>query len=418
MKKLFLFLSIAGMFVSCDSKYTETVTYQVNEPVYMTSEAFRSSVAVTDEQHAVTGGGKICFYNGYLYISEPGTGIHIIDNRNPSNPHAVGFIQLLGNADLAIRNDLLYADAFASLAWFDISDPAKPQVKGIVENVFPDILPPMDNGYGYDYEDVTAARSKGVIVGWKLTKKTKEVEYYRGWGRGIYYDMASGAEKSTGGGTGVNGSMSRFGWYKDYLYTVINNYMSIFDLSDEAPKKAVENIYIGWNVETIFSYKDNLFFGTPTGLLIYSVADPLNPKPCSSISHVLGCDPVVVENDLAYVTIHSGNMCGQNNNILFVVDVKDVNKPQQLVSYTMTHPKGLGIDNGTLFVCDDGLKVFKADNPQTIMANQLAHYKGMSGFDVIPFDNVLMMIADDGLYQYDYSDLKNIKELGALKFAK
>ena len=425
MKKLFLFLAIAGIFVSCERKYTETVTYQVNEPVFMTSEAFRSSVVVTDEQHAVTGGGKICFYNGYLYISETGTGIHIIDNRNPSNPHAVGFIKLLGNADLAIRNNLLYADAFANLTWFDISNPAKPKLKGILENVFYEVLPPVDNNFGFDYDEVYSpeARNKGMIIGWKLTKKTREVEgYYGGRNDSYYYTAEMSGDKSGGGAanviTGINGSMSRFSLYKDYLYAVINNKMSVFDLSGETPSKAIENVWIGGNVETIFSYKENLFMGTPTGMLIYSVANPLSPQYCSVISHAFGCDPVVVENDLAYVTIHSGNVCGQNANLLIVVDVQNVYAPYQLASYTMTKPKGLGIDNGTLFLCDDGLKIFKADNPQTIIANQLAHYEGMDGFDVIPFNNVLMMIAEDGLYQYDYSDLGNIRELGALKFAK
>ena len=415
MKKLFLFLIVAGTFVSCERKYSETITYQVNEPVYMTAEAFRSSVAVTDEKHAVTGGGKICFYDGYLYISESGTGIHIIDNRNPSYPYAVGFIKLLGNADLAIRNNLLYADAFANLAWFDISNPAKPQLKGILENVFPEILPPVDNNFGYDYEEVHSpeAKSKGMIVGWKLTKKTKEIERRHYYDDGLRQELYDGAPKSS---NGINGSMSRFGLYKDYLYAVINGQMSIFDLSGETPSKAIENMYIQWNVETIFSYKDNLFFGTPNGLLIYSVADPLAPKYCSFIGHVYGCDPVVVENNLAYVTVRAGNACGQNNNLLFVVDVRNVYSPYEIASYAMTNPKGLGIDKGTLFLCDDGLKIFKADNPQTIIANQLAHYKGMDGFDVIPFDNVLMMIAEDGLYQYDYSDLRNITELGVLRF--
>ncbi|MFV0332007.1 MAG: hypothetical protein ACK5KL_19630, partial [Dysgonomonas sp.] len=83
---------------------------------------------------------------------------------------------------------------------------------------------------------------------------------------------------------------------------------------------------------TIFSYKDNLFMGTPTGMLIYSVKDPLKPDYQSSLQHVYGCDPVVVENDLAYVTIHSGNMCGQNANELFIVDVSDVKMPKQIVS--------------------------------------------------------------------------------------
>jgi len=154
--------------------------------------------------------------------------------------------------------------------------------------------------------------------------------------------------------------------------------------------------------------------GTPTGMLIYSVADPLKPVYQSSIQHFFGCDPVVVENDIAWVTIRSGNNCGQNSNELIVVDVKDVKSPKQIVSYTMTNPKGLGIDNGTLFLCDDGLKIFKASDPLTIMSNKLAHYKGMDGFDVIPFNKTLMMIAEDGLYQYNYSDINNIKSLSKL----
>ena len=138
----------------------------------------------------------------------------------------------------------------------------------------------------------------------------------------------------------------------------------------------------------------------------------------SVVWHVFGCDPVVVENDIAYVTIHSGNFCGQNANDLLIYDVSNVKSPRHIVSYAMTKPKGLGIDNGTLFVCDDGLKIFNASNPQTLMANRIVHYSGMDGFDVIPFNNVLIMIADNGLYQYDYSDLSQIKPLSKLPFVK
>ena len=194
--------------------------------------------------------------------------------------------------------------------------------------------------------------------------------------------------------------------------------MSIIDLSGNEPEKAVESIYIGMNVETIFSYKDNMFMGTPWGMVIYSVANPLKPEYMSSVSHVWGCDPVVVEDDIAYVTIHVGNFCGQNANELLIYDVSNVREPRHIVTYGMTKPKGLGIDNGTLFVCDNGLKIFDASDPLTLMGKRLAHYSGMEGFDVIPFNNVLMMIAEDGLYQYDYSDLTKIYQLSKLPIVK
>jgi hypothetical protein len=189
-------------------------------------------------------------------------------------------------------------------------------------------------------------------------------------------------------------------------------------LSGERPAEAGSKVPLGWDVETIFSYKDKLFLGTPVGMMIYSVENPSAPEFLSSLQHVYGCDPVVVENDLAYVTVRSGNFCGQNTNELFVVDVSDVKNPKQIVSYTMTNPKGLGIDSGTLFLCDDGLKIFKSDDPQKLMSNLLKHYRGMDGFDVIPNENTLMMIADNGLYQYDYSDLQNIKELSRISIEK
>ena len=421
-KTLCIFFPLLLLF-GCDNSITELVTYQINEPVFMARSEFRNSVKIKEAKEAITNYGKICFYDGYLYISEPEKGIHILDNRNPSNPVLAGYIEVPGNADLAIRNNQLYADSYVDLVWFDITNPVEPALKGRLEKVFPDAFPVIDNEYGFDYAMYESGKNDGVVIRWTLRERTEEITTYSGggwwwFGRGDYVDSTAPTTSGGSGMSGINGSMSRFGLYDKYLYTVIRDYLNIFDVSGIEPKREGENIYIGWNVETIFSNKDNLFFGTPTGMLIYSVQNPLNPKFQSSIQHVFGCDPVVVENDIAYVTIHSGNNCGQNNNELIIINVSDVKNPKQIVSYTMTNPKGLGIDNGVLFVCDDGLKIYKADNPQTIMANQLKHYPEMDGFDVIPYNNILMMVANDGIYQYDYSDLNDIKQLSFFSIEK
>jgi len=421
-KLLFLFNLVLITLTSCEDRVTETVTYKINEPIFMSTETFRNSVKVSPQPQTIVNYGKMCFYQGYLYISESEKGIHIIDNRDATNPQKIGFIELLGNADLSIRNGLLYADSYIDLVWFEISNPALPALKGRLENVFNNALPRMDNFFGYDYQMTSAGGNDSVVVGWKLKERTEEVTHYNGgggwWGRPeIMYDGATSTAKG-GSTTGVSGSMSRFTIYNDNLYAVINNAMTIFDLSNEQPKKAGENIYIGGNVETIFSYKDNMFMGTPTGMIIYSVTDPLKPVYQSSIQHVFGCDPVVVDNDLAYVTVHSGNTCGQNANELIIINVSDVKSPKPVVTYTMTNPKGLGIDNGKLFLCDDGLKIYNITTPETLMSNRLVHFSGMDGYDVIPFSNTLMMIASDGLYQYDYSNLNQIKQISKIPIGK
>jgi len=419
----FLFIALGFMVAllsSCSDSLSETVTYKINEPVFMSTDAFRSSVKVSAESVAITNYGKICFYDGYLYISESGKGIHIIDNTNPADPKNIGFIELLGNADLSIRNNLLYADSYVDLVWFDVTTPAAPVLKGRLQDIFPKALPVIDNNFGFDYAMCyDQNQDKGVVVGWELKERTESIDNYTGgwyWGWGNAKDdlYTSGGETA---GNSVNGSMSRFTLYANKLYAVTENYMTIFDLSNEQPVKATESVYVGWNVETVFSYKDNLFMGTPTGMIIYSVTDPLKPEWQSSISHVYGCDPVVVDNDLAYVTVHSGNLCGQDSNQLIIVDVSNVKVPKQVASFKMTSPKGVGVDKGMLFLCDAGLKIFTIETPVNLYLRSLKQYAGMAGYDLIPYNNTLMMIAEDGLYQYDYTDVNNIKFLSKLPFA-
>ena len=413
------------LFSSCEEKLTETVTYQINEPVVMDASEFRNSVKISKVPHQLTGYGKISYYNGFLFMSEPGKGIHIIDNQNPSSPQVTGYIELLGNADLSVRNNILYADSYIDLVWFDISDPAAPVLKGRLENAFPDVLPLVENQVNIDYRMCQDLQAKNkIVIGWKEVERTEPVEDYWnnggfwGWVRnGMFFSSEKFMDTATGtagGGNSINGSMSRFVLYKNYLYSVMQNQMQIFDLSGEKPVKAAENTYIGWNVETIFSYEEYMFMGTPTGMLIYSVENPLKPVFLSSIIHVFGCDPVVVEDDVAYVTIHSGNNCGQTENKLIIYDVKDKKNPVEIAAYRMTYPKGLGIDNKVLFVCDDGLKIYDATDPQTLMGKRLAFYPDIAGYDLIPFNNLLMMIAEDGIHQYDYSDTRNIKKLSYL----
>lgn len=420
MKKLIYLLPLllCGLW-SCSDNVSETVTYKINEPVFMSVQDFRSAVKVSSRPEQIENYGKICFYEGFMYISEAGKGIHILDNRNPSLPKNVGFIELLGNADLAIRNNQLYADSYIDLVWFDVSNPAKPELKGRLNDIFPKALPIVPNEFGYDYAMCYDKKlNNGVVVGWKLKERTDNINSYRGGWFGTEDKLYSSNSNLTGSASsnGINGSMSRFTLYDNKLYTVTENQMTIFDLKPLTPIKLGESTYVGWNVETIFSYKDNMFMGTPTGMIIYSVADPVKPVYMSSISHVFGCDPVVVDNDLAYVTIHSGTACGQNSNELLIIDVKDVKKPKQLASFSMTNPKGLGIDNGMLFLCDDGLKIFTITKPEEMYLKSLKNIKGMDGYDLIAYNNTLMMIAKDGFYQYNYSDINNIKFLSKFEF--
>ena len=50
--------------------------------------------------------------------------------------------------------------------------------------------------------------------------------------------------------------------------------------------------------------------------------------------------------------------------------------------------------------------------------NKIVNYPGINAYDVIPLEGTLMLTAKDGIYQYDYSNLKNIKMLSKITIEK
>jgi hypothetical protein len=402
MGSLFAAMALNSCFNDDD---IDTITYRANEPVYMSFSDFRTSPPVKAAQE-IANPGKICLYGDYIFINEVDKGFHVIDNTDLSSPKRVAFIDLPGNIDLAVKDNLLFADNYIDLVWFDISQPAQPELRGRLEQAFPEALPPADNNYPM----TNVERSKGVVVGWKVKIITEERP------RDLYMEDAAFVSNGGAGVTTMTGSMARFAVYDNHLYVVTSFMLKVFALSDNGATKGDEQ-YLNWNTETIFAYNQKLFLGTTSGLLIYDIADPAAPIQLSSLNHVMGCDPVVVQGDYAYVTIRGGNACGQNLSLLDVVDISNPAQPYLKVSYGMRSPYGLGIDGNVLFVCDEGLKVFDATDQLQIGAKQLAHFTNIGGFDVIPYNNILIVIGDEGLYQYDYSDIRDIKQISTLKVA-
>ena len=71
-----------------------------------------------------------------------------------------------------------------------------------------------------------------------------------------------------------------------------------------------------------------------------------------------------------------------------------------------------------LFVCDgdSGLKIYDATNPLTCGDNMLENFTDIHASDVIPYNNIAIVIGDDGIRQYDYSDLSNFVLLSSINY--
>lgn len=81
----------------------------------------------------------------------------------------------------------------------------------------------------------------------------------------------------------------------------------------------------------------------------------------------------------------------------------------------MQHPFGLGIDFPNLFVCEGeyGLKSMDVSNPNDIRL--LQQISSVNAYDVIILGKKrLLMVGKGGLYQYDYTDPNNLKQLSVI----
>jgi len=211
------------------------------------------------------------------------------------------------------------------------------------------------------------------------------------------------SESAPSGGNGVGGSTARFTIAGNYLYTVDNSTLNIFNIDNTAEPVFLLEEFLDWGtIETIFNRGENLFIGTQTGVFIYDISTPDQPRFLSLFEHLFACDPVIADDTHAYVTLRSNRAgCGRINNQLDVLDITDLNSPRLIRTYPMSGPKGLGKDGNLLFVCDDGLKVYDATS--VIDLTLLQHFDDISANDVIPLNGNLLVIGDDGLYQYDYT---------------
>lgn len=214
--------------------------------------------------------------------------------------------------------------------------------------------------------------------------------------------------------SGKAGSMARFAIRGNFLYTVDKETLNIFDISTPSNPIYLNNKYIGFDIETIFPYKEHLFIGSQWGMYVYSISDPTNPENLSTYSHIYSCDPVVVNDTLAFVTLRSGSICRTNFdfNQMDVIDISDKYNPELIKSYAMTSPKGLGLDGKHLFVCDAGIKVYDITDPLDL--EMIHHITGIQTYDVITNDGILLVTGPSGIFQYDYTNIDSIKKISSI----
>ncbi len=415
MKYVYVLLGCALMVVSGCMKDVVKEQYTFYRPVYATRSEVKTNIS-SSTPVLIQQPGKIVVKDGYVFLNEIDKGIHVIDMTNPAAPVNTSFIVIPGCVDIAINGKYLYADCYTDLVTLDIADPKQVVVKQFLNGVFP---------HRY-YQNFRADTTK-VIQTWVKVDTVVEKRFtgtlthalakadsrvFMSWSSSSFAQTASAVSAS---GISIAGSLARFALLNNRMYTVSEDDLKIFNLTQPAAPFYVSSLAIQQgNIETIFPYKQTLFIGSRVGMFVYNASNPDQPQKLSQFTHARSCDPVIADDQYAYVTLSGGSACGGFSNQLDIIDISNLASPSLIKTYNLSSPKGLSKDGNLLLVCDgkSGLKLLDISHPQSVVT--LKQVGSFEGTDVIAFQGMAIVTAKDGLYFIDYSLVTDARIIGKL----
>ena len=228
----------------------------------------------------------------------------------------------------------------------------------------------------------------------------------------------SGPSMPGGETAGKSGSMAKFNISNDHLFLINEKDLIIYDISNSSNPIETSRLEVDFGIETVFTLHDKLFIGANNGVYIYDIGNPANILYLSHYEHITSCDPVVANDEFAFATLNANSSCRWQTgaNVLDVINIQNIVYPQHVDSYFLDDPKGLALEGNYLFVCNgvSGLEIFDISNPYSL--DKISGVAGIHAYDVILNNNVLILVGEDGLFQYNYDNVYQLELLSNILF--
>lgn len=220
----------------------------------------------------------------------------------------------------------------------------------------------------------------------------------------LIYSCTKESQSNNTSNTGKGGSESRFTIAGNYLYAVTNHNLYAYSLSKPDNPELVYTSPLNFDIETIYPYNNYLFLGTRTGLYVYSIDTASSPRLIGMAQHARSCDPVVVNDSVAFVTLKSTGDCGPATPGLYIHNIQDITNPVLKTTVPIQDPAGLGLQDSILYVCcgSEGMKIFNVKKPYT--PTLISTKTDDNYFDVIPYNGILICSVKSGIILYNISD--------------
>jgi len=271
-----------------------------------------------------------------LYVSDAAQGIVLFDIAK-NDPSHVATISLPGNSGIAVRDSIIYADSYGSILALRL------QPGGSVDTVAKVFNNPQSEP-------------------WPMGREGRHTS--RGWGcYRIDYQVNPVTPSAVSGGVGS--SYAVFAVIDTFLYYVDGQSLVTMSIAQSDTPTLLQTTPINWDLETLFATSKFLFIGASSGMYIMDRSNPELPRLIGSFVHANGCDPVVVQDTIAYVTLRGGNRCGTAQDELYIISIADPTNPRLLGSHTPRTPYGLSVSDTLLYVAKgyNGYSLYSVADP-------------------------------------------------------
>lgn len=223
----------------------------------------------------------------------------------------------------------------------------------------------------------------------------------------------------------LSGSYANMLTLGNFLYVLGDGDLKTFNLTDLSKPELIDEQTLTFDIESLLIRGEEIFVGSKIAMFIYTIGEDGIPQFRSQTNYdsfgANACfnDPIAANEQYAYATLENAtveftNVCWRPelDDQLRVYDITNLDNPTVVNTILMNAPKGIALDGDILFVAEknDGLTIFDvADGANPV---ELYHFSGFGAFDLIPANDLLMVVGQDTLHQFDYSDISNVFKIG------
>lgn len=375
MKKL-LFLFTVGLFVlvGCWQRIEQHDSYSKFRPVLMKESVFLQSVHVYNEPVELDTISKVTKLGDYYLALEVYKGIHVIDAHDLTNLVNKSFIVIPGIIDFVVKDSVIYANSARDLLTIQFNSPNDITVLDRQRKVFYELSPPDRRLPNPRFLEGSRPDSTEV-VGWQGDSSIVSVDTLLV----PYYLLATKGH---------------------YLFSFLGSNVLVYDISQKVPEfktmfQANSNF-----IDKVKIFGDYLISFSYVSMRVYNISNIEQPAAVNEFNGINS--GVYVDFDYnrgdirMFADYHFSPLYYTFNDGLYVFDMNGFGNNASLdTSFGMDYPLDLMRVDSLLYVCDNGITIFKVG----LGLDYLKNYPG-DDLNLFRFDSILVSLGSEQINEY------------------